>query len=384
MFYVIYYGYCMRLRVEAAEYLKRGKNFLSRMEVKVAIRGGVAAALSWFLGVGFSKLLAHPDSLVSGIWCVLSAFVVLQAHLGGTYQAAWVRFLGVLLGSFVGAVCTILLGANPLTLGLSVVFTVCILSLLNLKDSIRIACMSLSIVMILWGLTPSVSPWTFAFFRTIDSVLGILVAVVVAHTLWPSEATQVIRQNMSQVLNLCGKMYRLLMTLDESEEVFTCQYKKIRNEAENLIVSTLEFLNESKLELLIKSYSIDQWKNLIDDIEKIYNTILGMQSYRKFHLQRIFDEALNANLTQVITQTELAFLELSRTMLSGEISDAMTQPVNASNALNLDLERFRGTRATRQFNFEDVENYFVFFFNLKQVVEEMLVVERNINKLNTN
>lgn len=367
-----------------ADYLKQGKNFFSRIELKVAIRGGVAAALSWFLGVGFSKFLAHPDSLVSGIWCVLSAFVILQAHLGGTYQAAWVRFLGVLLGSFVGAICTSLLGANPLTLGLSVVLTVCILSLFNLKDSIRIACMSLSVVMILWGLSPSVSPWTFAFFRTIDSTLGILVAVIIAHTLWPSEATQVIRQKMSQVLNLSGKMYRLLMSLGEATEEFAYQSKKIWNEVESLMSETLEFLNESKLELLIKSHSIEQWKNLIDDIERVFNTIQGVQSYRESQLQRIFDEELKSHVNQVVAQTELAFQELSRVLLTNEKSNVMFQTLNATHKLNLDLERFRGTRATRQFDFEEVENYFVFFFNLRHIVEELVVVERTINGLNNN
>lgn len=361
---------------------KKGKAFLSRIEIKVAIRGGVAAGLSWFIGVWFSQTLAHPNNLVSGIWCVLTAIVVLQAHLGGTYKAAWLRFLGVILGSFVGAICTSAFGAHPLTLGLSVILTICLLSLLNLKDSIRIACMSLSVVMILWGLNSSTSPWTFAFFRTIDSVLGILVAVVVAHTLWPSEATQIVRQQMARVLNLSGKMYRQMLTLEGSEEEFKTQYLKILNEADSLIVSSREFLAESKLELLIKSSSIDRWENLIEEIEKIFQVVQNTQGYRQYHLQRIFDEDLSHHLEQVINVSELAFQELSRSLLTGEKVESMSPVLVASDALYLDLERFRTTRATRKFNFEDLENYFVFFFNLKQVVDELVEIEQKINGLN--
>jgi len=361
---------------------KKVKAFLSRIEIKAAIRGGVAAGLSWFIGVWFSRALAHPNSLVSGIWCVLSAIVVLQSHLGGTYKAAWMRFLGVVLGSFVGAICTSIFGAHPFTLGLSVVLTICILSLLNLKDSIRIACMSLSVVMILWGLNPSTSPWTFAFFRTIDSVLGILVAVAVAHALWPSEATQIVRQQMAQVLNLSGKLYHLTLTLEGSDEEFKAHYLKILNEADNLIVTSREFLTESKLELLIKSSSTDRWENLIEEIEKAFQIVQGIQGYRQHHLQRIFDEELSRHLTQVINLSELAFQDLSRSLLTGEKLDSMSHVLVASDALGLDLERFRSTRATRKFSFEDLENYFVFFFNLKQVVDELVEIEQKINGLN--
>ncbi|MBS4167970.1 hypothetical protein PARA125_000600 [Parachlamydia sp. AcF125] len=49
---------------------RKRKTFLDRIGLKVAIRGGIAAGLSWFLGVWFSKALAHPDILASGTWCV--------------------------------------------------------------------------------------------------------------------------------------------------------------------------------------------------------------------------------------------------------------------------------------------------------------------------
>jgi uncharacterized membrane protein YccC len=362
--------------------LKKGKNFLDRIEIKVAIRGGIAAALSWFLGVWFSKAMAHPDTLVSGTWCVLSAFVVLQSHLGGTYKAAWERFLGVFIGSLIGGVCTSFFGAHPLTLGGSVILTVCLLSFLNLKDSIRIACMSLSVVMILWGLSPEISPWTFAFFRFMDSALGILIAVVIAHTLWPSEATQMLRQKMSQLLNLSGKLYRMLLSMDGELEEFNLAYRKTLDEGDNLIVESRKFLSESKLELLIKASSTDQWENLIDDAERLFHKVLEMHAFRKFQLRRILDSELTSYLTQTANLTEVVFHELSRALLTGEKAESLPQLQMTVHELSVDLERFRTTRATRQFNFADVENYFVFFSNLKQVIDELLVLEEKINQLN--
>ncbi|MBS4167971.1 hypothetical protein [Parachlamydia sp. AcF125] len=113
--------------------------------------------------------------------------------------------------------------------------------------------MPLSVAMILWGMSRSISPWTFAFFRFIDSALGILTAVIIAYTLWPSEATQMLQQKLPQLLNLSGKLYRMLLTLDEEFEEFNDSYRKSLKEGDNLLLESRKFLSEPKLELLIKS-----------------------------------------------------------------------------------------------------------------------------------
>ena len=100
------------------------RKILDRIELKIALKAGIAAFLSLYAGNSFAKLLDRPDYLLSGTWTVMSTFVVLQAHLGGTYKAAWVRFLGVLVGSFMGGFFTSIFGSNSVTLCVSVLFTV--------------------------------------------------------------------------------------------------------------------------------------------------------------------------------------------------------------------------------------------------------------------
>src|SRR5262245_3522074 len=80
------------------------RKILAATEAKIAIKTGIAASVSLAIGLSYAEVFDRPDIFVSGLWCVMAAIVVMQAHLGGTYRAAWVRFLGVLIGSIAGAV----------------------------------------------------------------------------------------------------------------------------------------------------------------------------------------------------------------------------------------------------------------------------------------
>lgn len=358
------------------------QKIFGRIEWKIAVKAGIAASMSLFFGLGFSKLLSRPDSLVSGAWCVMSTFVVLQAHLGGTYRAAGVRALGVLVGSLMGGFFTSIFGSTVFSLGISVVLTVAICSMLNLKESIRIACLSLSIVMILWGLRPSISPWMFGLFRFLDSCLGILIAVVVAHALWPTEATQKIRFHIAKTLVALGRLYRQVVSIKSPPDNQERLYRRSVREVNKLQRENRQYLEESKLELLTKTSSTEDWALLIDQLENIYESIAILRNFNQSNVAKMLDDPLTEKLNAVIEETALSFQELSRLLETGESGETLRDLRSAVEGLSEELHRFRSTRRTRKFNFRDVENYFVFFYNLRSIVEEMVKMEEKIQTLN--
>ena len=112
------------------------RNLIDSLQLDFALKIGVAATIGLFLGVGFSQILDRPDALVSGMWTVVTAILVVQAHLGGTYIAASVRFLGTVIGTVMAGLCTTFLGSNAISLGISNFITVAFCYLVNLKDSV--------------------------------------------------------------------------------------------------------------------------------------------------------------------------------------------------------------------------------------------------------
>lgn len=360
----------------------RIKEMFSRMEMRIAIRAGIAASVSLYIGTNFAKILNRPDYLLSGTWCVLSTFIVLQAHLGGTYRAAWFRFLGVLIGSFMGGLFTTVFGSNLVSLGVSVILTVLICSMFNLKDSIRIACLSLSVVMILWGLHPEVSSWMFGLYRFLDSSLGILIAVIIAHTFWPAQATHKMRLNIAKTLQAISRYYRLVLNLNPEMKNFDRACNRYIRLINRLLDETRHFLKESELELLTNTKSLEDWSNLIDHLENIFESITAFIAFHKYNIKRIFDKKLTDQVVNTIEKTDHSFKELSEMLKTEKTPIPFTDLRDTVEDLNQELTRIRATKVTRQLERPEVEHFFVFFYHLRSVIEEVLKMEEQVKILN--
>ena len=357
------------------------QKLINRLEFQIAMKAGVAATLSLYLGVAFAKWLDRPDTLISGTWCVLSTFVVMQAHLGGTYRAAWVRFLGVLIGSFMGALFSTLLGSNAITLGISVVLTVLSCSFFKIKDSIRIACLSVSIVIILWGLHPSISPWQFGWYRFLDSTLGILIAVLVSHTLWPTKATQKLRLSVANTVHMINRLFQMELSLKQPQNNFEKTHRKLTLEIEESILQAKNFLVDSELEVLSRTRRIEEWANLLDQLAEIFDATAKLNTFHSFDLQKILDnhlkEKMENTLKSVVKAMNILVQRLKREY-EKEPSEELRESVNA---LNDELARFRSTRSTRNFERHEVEKFFVFFYNLRLVIEELIKMDERTYRL---
>lgn len=366
---------------EPAPPLPLHERIFGQVEVRIAIKAGVAATLSLYMGSTIAYLFNRPDYLLSGTWCVLSTFAVLQANLGGTYRAAWIRFLGVMLGSFMGGLFTSLFGSNAISLGVSVVLTMLICSLLNLKDSIRIACLSLSVVIILWGLHPLISPWKFGMYRFFDSTVGILIAVLVSHLIWPSQASSTMREILASALDRLNRLFQLELTFHLPGPNFLKVYWELSQEIGDLLEEAKVTLSDSELELLAKSRSLTIWENLIDHLHTLFKKTCELQALQIGNLNKILDPELKIRLGETVETVSSTILELSA-KLRGEVTEENIEKLPLAFAgLNEELNRFRKTHVTRQFEREDVEQFFVFFYNLRSLIEELLKMREKVSAL---
>lgn len=353
-----------------------------KIEVKLALKTGIAASISLFLGLGFSKILERPDTLVSGLWCVMASIVVLQAQLGGTYKAAWVRFLGVLVGTIVGGIFTSYIGVNyPLGLGISIFFTIVICSLLNIKESFRIASLSTAVVIILGGLNPTINPWIFSLFRFLDSCIGILVAVFVAHVLWPEKATENLRLNIVKTLKMISKYYRLAVDQEFEIGKFNHTSEELFVEIQELLLQNRAFLEESKLELLSRPPQPEDWVYIVSHIESNFESVAALKGVNKEVLIKIFDDGLARQVANMIDKTDLGFQDLEKLIEFQKPPLHLASLEEALTGLNNELARFRETRTTRKFNLEDVESFFVFFYRLRAIAEAVKKMEIHLQQL---
>lgn len=360
------------------------RTLLGKIEVKLAAKTGIAASLALFLGVAFSNIFDRPDVLVSGLWCVMASIVVLQAQLGGTYKAAWVRFFGVLVGSIVGSLFISYWNIdNPIYLGVGIFFTIIICSLLSLKDSFRIGALSTAVIIILGSHHPEVNPWIFGFFRFVDSCIGIIVAVFVAHVIWPERASENLRLNLMKTLTMIGKYYRLAITLEPENEnnVQEKADEELFIEIQDLLHENRLYLEESKLEVLSRPPAPEDWTLIVSQLETMFESVAALKNVHKETLIKIFDDSLSEQISNVVDKTDMGFQELHKMLKSQKKPLHSAELEEALTSLNQDLLRFRGTRTTRKFNLEDVESFFVFFYRLRAIGESVYKMEQYLQKL---
>jgi uncharacterized membrane protein YccC len=160
-----------------------------------AAKTALAAALCWWIAMFFG--------LHDGYWGAISAIIVLQSNFGATISASRDRILGTLIGALLGFSFT-QFGTLPWNYILAVLAAVILCGLLGLRNSSRLAGVTITIVMLVQR---GGSHWTIALDRVMEVFLGILVAVVISTLVFPDRARLRLRDGLAQEFLVLGSFF---------------------------------------------------------------------------------------------------------------------------------------------------------------------------------
>ncbi len=104
-----------------------------------AAKTALAAALCWWLAMRFG--------LHDGYWGSISAIIVLQSDVGSTIGASRERLLGTLIGAVLGFSFS-LFGPPVISYILAILAAVIVSGLLGFRNSSRLACVTITIIML--------------------------------------------------------------------------------------------------------------------------------------------------------------------------------------------------------------------------------------------
>jgi uncharacterized membrane protein YccC len=164
-----------------------------------AAKTAVAAALCWWIALRFG--------LHDGYWGAISAIIVLQSNFGATISASRDRILGTIIGASFGFAFS-LFGAVPWNFIFAVVSAVVLCGLLGLRNSSRLAGVTIAIVM----LVPATGPhWLLALHRVGEVFLGIIVAVAVSTLVFPDRARLRLRDGLAQEFLVLNAFFEAIL-----------------------------------------------------------------------------------------------------------------------------------------------------------------------------
>ncbi len=339
------------------------RNVIEQLQVKIALRTAIGAALAWIVEAGITRLMGRTDTTVSGLWCVISAIIILQSSLGAGYLEGTKRFLGLLIGSLLGASATHWLGSTPVHLGLSLFITVVVMGGLKLQKSTKIASLSCAVIMILWSMNPTTSPWVFAMYRFGDSCLGLIVGLFVSHFIFPSETVKKLQKNQRELfLTFSSLLIPLLPASKESSISF--EEETSLQKARELLTEDEQLVKEVHAEWIRDEEAKEGWELLHLGEKRILELLASSLQLSKRELHLLLDDPLSKTTNEALLTLRNAFENL------GKRETPIEEPAKTLEKLKEEMARFRETRVTRSFSLKDLEAYFVFYYNLTELLGE--------------
>jgi uncharacterized membrane protein YgaE (UPF0421/DUF939 family) len=136
--------------------------------IQLAIRASTAATAS--------LLVAGALELDYPIYAFIAAVIVTDLQPPQTRQLGLRRIVSTVIGAATGAVLSPLLPAGTLAIGAAIFLAMLLCALLRVKDGSRVAGYICGIVL----LDHSAEPWSYAFFRLVETLIGVGIAWLIA------------------------------------------------------------------------------------------------------------------------------------------------------------------------------------------------------------
>jgi uncharacterized membrane protein YccC len=155
------------------------------------------------MAAGICYWLATLAHLQDGYWGSISAIIVLQSNVGSTVNASRDRLIGTLIGAAFGGAFS-LLDQGLWSYLVAVITAMVACSLLGLKNSSRLAGVTVTIIMLVHR---TGSNWTMPLHRVLEVLLGIVVALSISALVLPSRARLRLRDGLAQQFLLLGALF---------------------------------------------------------------------------------------------------------------------------------------------------------------------------------
>jgi uncharacterized membrane protein YccC len=322
---------------------------------KLPLKTAVAAA-----GAFIAYRTLH---LPHGYWAPISAIIVMQSNLGRSLSESTNRIIGTAIGAITGALFTRLLGVNALSLAAAVAVTALFCTALRLTASMRLACVTASIVLLI----NEGSAWRSGLNRFIDVLLGVVIALLVSLA-WPARARNDLRRSLSDTVRALQQLFLAIMTCCVGDPCDREAIDHQRSRAYQLARINADLLGDVARE---RSQDGVLLASIQQSVTRVRDHLLGMD----YSARSMTHDRLAASLTPMLknlsTDIDAAFADLA-----ADIADDVHEPLPPGLKASLQLlddefDRLRAAGVFRTYGSDELLRFYSLLYRLRQLVSEL-------------
>jgi hypothetical protein len=362
--------------IEILEYL----NYRNALRIICSV--SLLSIIHFLLGIPFPKIHLSQFGL---LWAATASVIVMQSTVGNSYQIALKRIYGVGIGCIVSMVILGLNGYGLVSTIISILFTVSLCSVFKIKDSSRIASIS-ALTLTLNGsslLTSGLPYYIVCVMRFGETIVGILVGLVITHTVFPEYALENLHKNSVKILKRLHDLIQIISWYHISTIKFDAD-SLLRENLKEIYALFDENINNKKniqMEISLSDHSGENLFLITDHLENIlYSTNQIYYVYKKELFAKVVSKSED-KFSALFNYIESRMIVLSAMLNSN--SDLNDHPLmnNPLEQLHTQISEYqKQMRST--ISSDDEESLFIFFFHIKQVVLELDKIEKCIRDNN--
>jgi len=155
--------------------------YIARLSARAMINNTVMAFIAFFAGYNFTALFHEGTSQEGGLWSVVSAVMVLESKWSETSHSAVFRIIGSFLGAAISGTYLYFYHFSAIGLAICIGVGVFVCHLLGITKYVKLTSLTIAVVMIISVINNDIEPFMNAALRFAESVIGTIVAVMVAY-----------------------------------------------------------------------------------------------------------------------------------------------------------------------------------------------------------
>jgi uncharacterized membrane protein len=337
-------------------------------DFRLAIKTTLAGCLAMY----FAELLRLPQAY----WASITAMIVMQTNLGAAVKQSWIRFAATAVGAAVSIPFAAFFGQNLFVFGATVFVTVVICTILHLQDGLRLAAVTVAIIM----LVPHTGrPWVPALNRFLEVSFGILVALLVAEFVWPSSALEHLRKGLAAAFLQLDSYLAALLRRYRGQDAGDVEELRAQLAAQTR--QNADFHTHGKYEPTRWSASRKTLANLMQHEDRLCSAVEALDIACDGYSRNGIDPQLEPEFSALCEGISVALKRIAEGILTRKFPTPEFDFARAIEALDAKADAVRKSGKPAQSSLDDFLRAHTFQFGVETLARELAAAQITAREL---